>query len=403
MDEREGENERYANFTLILMAQKKIVIGIVAGEASGDLLASGLMAAIRQARPEVEFVGIGGPKMKSVGMQVLFSMEKLAVFGYVEVLRHYREITGIRSQLRSHFMANPPDLFIGVDAPDFNLDLESSLKRRGITTIHYVSPSIWAWRGERIHKIKRAVSHMLALFPHEPKIYQDAGVQVDYVGHPLADMLPMQPNRDQMRETMRLPRQIRVFALLPGSRQSEVRQLARIYIETARLILESLPEARFLVPLASRETRAIFEQAIYDCGAEALPFSLLFGHAQDAMIAADMVLVASGTATLECALLKRPMVITYRLNPLTWRMMKRKSYLPYFGLPNILCGRFVVPELIQDDATPENLSQAMLNLLNDQEAVLQLEQTFTALHVTLQQNTAQKAAAAILHYLPVNA
>ena len=382
------------------MAKQKIIIGIVAGEASGDLLASHLMAALKLARPDVEFVGIGGPRMQSVGMQVLYPMEKLAVFGYVEVLRHYREITGIRRKLRAHFLACRPSLFIAVDAPDFNLDLELALKRHGILTIHYVSPSIWAWRGERINKIKRAVTHMLALFPHEPKLYRDAGVPVDYVGHPLADMLPQLPDRDGLRETMRIPLQAKVFALLPGSRQSEVKQLAGLYIETAKLILQQLPEARFLVPLASRETRTIFEQAIYDCNADDLPFSLLFGHAQDAMTAADIVLVASGTATLECALLKRPMVITYRLNPLTWRMMKRKSYLPYFGLPNILCGRFVVPELMQEDATAENLAQALLNLLHDQDAVAQLEVIFNELHNTLRQNTAERAAAAILPYLP---
>ena len=383
------------------MAQQKIIIGIVAGEASGDLLASHLMAALKLARPDVEFVGIGGPRMQSVGMQVLYPMEKLAVFGYVEVLRHYREITGIRRKLRAHFLACRPSLFIAVDAPDFNLDLELALKRHGIPTIHYVSPSIWAWRGERINKIKRAVTHMLALFPHEPKLYRDAGVPVDYVGHPLADMLPQLPDRDGLRETMRIPLQAKVFAFLPGSRRGEVKQLAGLYIETAKLILQQLPEARFLVPLASRETRTIFEQAIYDCNADDLPFSLLFGHAQDAMTAADIVLVASGTATLECALLKRPMVITYRLNPLTWRMMKRKSYLPYFGLPNILCGRFVVPELMQEDATAENLAQALLNLLHDQDAVAQLEVIFNELHNTLRQNTAERAAAAILPYLPV--
>ena len=376
------------------------VIGIVAGEASGDLLAAHLMAAIRQVRPDVEFVGIGGPKMQSAGMRVLFPMEKLAVFGYVEVLRHYREISGIRRKLKKHFLANRPALFIGVDAPDFNFGLEHTLKRNGITTIHYVSPSIWAWRGERIKMIRKAVTHMLALFPHEPRIYQDAGVPVSYVGHPLADMLPEHPDRAAMREIMRLPLQAKVFAFLPGSRQSEVRQLAALYIETAKVILQDMPDARFLVPLASRETRAIFEQAIYDCKAEDLPFSLLFGHAQDAMTAADIVLVASGTATLECALLKRPMVITYRLNALTWRIMRRKSYLPYFGLPNILLGRFVVPELMQEDATPRNLAQALLNLLKDQNAVAELELTFGELHKTLRQNTAQKAADAVVSYLP---
>lgn len=382
------------------MQQKKIVIGIVAGEASGDLLGSHLMAALKEARPEIHFVGIGGAKMQSVGMEVLFPLEKLAVRGYVEVLRHYREIVGIRRKLRAYFLANRPDLFIAVDAPDFNLDLELALKQRGIPSIHYVSPSIWAWRGERINKIKRAVTHMLALFPHEPKLYSAAGIPVDYVGHPLADMLPDQPKRDLMRETMRLPMQIRVFAFLPGSRQSEVKHLAHTYIETAKLILQQLPEARFLVPLASRETRGIFEQALYDCEAQQLPMTLLFGHAQDAMIAADIALVASGTATLECALLKRPMVITYKMPAFSWWMIKRKRYQPYFGLPNILSERFVVPELIQEDATPENLAQALLNLLNSREAVEELEGIFHELHDTLRQNTARKAAAAILPYLP---
>jgi lipid-A-disaccharide synthase len=384
------------------MIHPKIVIGIVAGEASGDLLGSHLMAAIKSARPDVAFVGIGGAKMKSVGLQVLFPMEKLSVFGYIEVLRHYREILGIRNKLRRYFLKNRPALFIGVDAPDFNFDLERSLKKRGIATIHYVSPSIWAWRGERIKKIKRSVSHMLALFPHEPVLYQDAGVLVDYVGHPLADMIPMRPDRDLMRGTMRIPLQSTVFAFLPGSRQSEVRQLARLYIETAKLILQQIPDAKFLVPLVNRETRNIFEQTLYDCEAETLAFTLMFGHAQDAMIAADIVLVASGTATLECALLKRPMVITYRLNPLTWWLMKRKGYLPYYGLPNILCGRFVVPELMQEDATAANLAQALLNLLHDQGAVAQLEVIFTKLHQSLRLNTAQKAAAVVLSYLPKN-
>ena len=304
---------------------KKVVIGIVAGEASGDMLGSHLIAAIKEARPDIKFVGIGGSKMRSAGMEVLFPMEKLAVNGYIEVLRHYREISGIRRKLRAYFLKHRPDLFIAVDAPDFNLDLELVLKQHGIPTIHYVSPSIWAWRGERIHKIKRAVTHMLALFPHEPKLYQQAGVPVDYVGHPLADILPVQPNRAEMREQMRIPPQAKVFAFLPGSRQSEVKRLAHIYIETAKLILHKIPDARFLVPLVSRETRGIFEQAIYQSENHEMPITLLFGHAQDAMIAADGVLVASGTATLEAALLKRPMVITDRMNALTWRIMKPKD------------------------------------------------------------------------------
>lgn len=373
---------------------------MVAGEASGDLLASQLMLAVKELIPNVRFVGIGGPKMQVAGMQILYPMEKLSVMGYVEVLRHYREIAGIRRSLRKYLIENPPDMFIGIDAPDFNFDLELSLKQRGIPTIHYVSPSIWAWRGERIHKIKRAVSHMLALFPFEVSLYEKAGVPVTYVGHPLADILPEKPNRDAMREQMRIqPSHAKVFAMLPGSRKSEVRQLAKTFIDTARLILKKIPEAQFLVPLASRETRNIFEEAIWHAEAQDFPITLLFGHAHDAMIAADGVLVASGTATLEAALLKRPMVITYKMSAISWWLAKRKQYLPYAGLPNILAGKFVVPELLQSDATPENLAQALLNLVANKQAVADLEERFTDMHQMLKQGAAQKAAHAVIRIL----
>ncbi len=382
------------------MSQTVKTIAIVAGEASGDLLGSHLMAAIKQVAPNVRFIGIGGPKMQSVGMDVLFPMEKLAVNGYIEVLSHLREILGIRRKLRERFLAEPPDLFIGIDAPDFNFNLELALKQHGIPTVHYVSPSIWAWRGERIHKIKQAVSHILALFPFEAPLYQQVGVPVTYVGHPLADMLPDDPKRAEMREQMRImPRHAKVFAFLPGSRQGEVRRLAKTYIETAKLILQKQPDAQFLVPLASRETRTIFENEMWKQEAQHLPITLLFGHAHDAMIAADGVLVASGTATLEAALLKRPMVITYKMSGLSYWLAKRKQYLPYVGLPNILAGKFVVPEILQDDATPENLAQALLNLVNNKHAVAELERTFGSMHQNLRQDTAQKAAAAILPYL----
>ena len=381
------------------MSQQIKTIAMVAGEASGDLLGSHLMEALKKNRPDIRFIGIGGPKMQAAGMQVLFPMEKLAVRGYVEVLRHYHEIAGIRRKLRQQFIANPPDLFIGVDAPDFNLGLELALKQRGIPTVHYVSPSIWAWRGERMHKIKRAVSHMLALFPFEAALYEKAGVPVTYVGHPLADMLPERPKRTAMREQMRLSISAKVFALLPGSRQSEVRQMARTFIETAKLILHKLPDAQFLVPLVSRETRIIFENMLWKLEAQDLPITMLFGHAHDAMIAADGVLVASGTATLEAALLKRPMVITYKMPGITWWLTKRKKYHPYVGLPNILAGKFVVPELLQEDATPESLAQALVNSVNDKGAVAELEDTFTEMHLTLRQDTAQKAAAVIMPYL----
>jgi len=383
----------------MVMARQGKVVAMVAGEASGDLLGSHLMQAIRRVRPDVRFVGIGGPKMQAAGMQVLFPMEKLSVMGYIEVLKHLVEIWGIQRKLRGQLTANPPDLFIGVDAPDFNFGLELALKKRGIPVVHYVSPSIWAWRGERINKIRRAVSHMLALFPFEAPIYEKAGVPVTYVGHPLADMFPEKPDRAAMREQMRVTDRETVFAFLPGSRQGEVRRLARTYIETARLILESLPNARFLVPLATRETRTIFEEEQWRMEAQQLPMSLLFGHAHDAMIAADCALVASGTATLEAALLKCPMVITYKVPSLTYWMVKRKAYLPYVGLPNILAGKFVVPELLQDDATPENLAQALLNLVSNKQTVAALEKTFTEMHVALRQDAASKAAQAVLQYL----
>lgn len=373
---------------------------MVAGEASGDLLGSQLILAISEEMPSARFVGIGGPKMQAAGMQILFPMEKLAVMGYIEVLKHYREIAGIRRQLRKHLIQNPPDLFIGIDAPDFNLDLELALKQHGIPTVHYVSPSIWAWRGERIQKIKRAVSKILALFPFEVPLYEKAGVPVSYVGHPLADMLPEFPDRTLMREQMRIqPINAKVFALLPGSRKSEVRQLAHTFIETAKIILKAMPDAQFLVPLSSRETRIIFEEAIWKAEAHDYPITLLFGHAHDAMIAADGVLVASGTATLEAALLKRPMVITYKLSALSYWLAKRKQYLPYVGLPNILAGKFVVPELLQEDATPENLAQALLNLVSNKQAVLELEERFTELHQTLRQDAAHRAALAVMPYL----
>jgi lipid-A-disaccharide synthase len=375
-------------------------IALVAGEASGDLLGSHLITAIRAIRPDVKFIGIGGPKMKSAGMdEILFPMEKLSVNGYLEVLKHLPELIGIRRKLRRHLLNAQPDLFIGIDAPDFNFGLELALKKHGIPVVHYASPSIWAWRGERIKKIKRAVSHMLVLFPFEEAIYQKANIPVTYVGHMLADELPLNPDRAAMREQMNLLPHERVFAMLPGSRQGEVRRLADICIETAQLMLKQIPNARFLVPLVTRETRTIFEAALWKYQAYNLPITLLFGHAQDALTAAEGALVASGTATLEAALLKCPMVVTYKIAPLTYRMAKHKMYLPYYSLPNVLAGRFVVPEILQDDATPENLAQALLNLVSNQQAVNEFERMSTDLHQQLRQDTAHKAAQAILPYL----
>lgn len=372
---------------------------MVAGEASGDLLASHLMEALRKHLPEARFFGIGGPKMLAAGFTALYPAEKLAVRGYAEVLRHYGEITGIRRRLLAGFLRDPPDAFIGVDAPDFNLHLERRLKARGIPAIHYVSPSVWAWRGGRIHGIARSVSHMLALFPFEEEIYRRHAIPVTYVGHPLADMIPLEVDRTAARERLNLPPDQQVFALLPGSRQSELHYIGKTFIDAARLLHERFPGARFLVPLATRETRDLFEQALYDRGAQDLPVTRLFGHAHDAMAASDCVLVASGTATLEAALLGKPMVIAYRMSPWSWRIMRRMKYQPFVGLPNILAGRFVVPEFLQDDATPVNLAQALGNLVEDRETCGRIAAVFATLHEQLRQNTAEKAAAAILPYL----
>ena len=378
-------------------------IAIVAGEASGDLLASHLIAALKGRVRNAEFYGIGGPKMCGQGFKAWYPLEKLAVRGYVEVLKHYREIAGIRNALKKRLLADPPDVFIGVDAPDFNLALEKSLKDRGIPTIHYVSPSIWAWRGKRIHKIGVAVSRVLALFPFEPALYEKQGIPVSYVGHPLADMLPLEDGRRGARELLALTANEPVFALLPGSRQSEVQFMADTFIATAAKIHEALPNAVFLVPLATRETRLLFEAALYRGRVQGLPIRLLFGHAHEAMMAADAVLVASGTATLEAALLKRPMAIVYKMAPFSYRLMKRMGYLPYVGLPNILAGEFIVPEFIQSDATPDNLAQALLNFYADKASCERIAEVFRGLHLQLKQNTAEKAATAILGCLPAAA
>ncbi len=372
---------------------------MVAGEASGDLLASHLIRALKQRLAGVTFFGIGGPKMQAEGFEVLWPCERLAVHGYVDALRRYRELSGIRTAFLRRLEQNRPNAFIGVDAPDFNLWLEERLKSSGIPTIHFVSPSIWAWRRARVKRIARSVSRMLCLFPFEPPLYEQAGIPVTYVGHPLADVLPLAPDRGAARERLHIRDDATVIALLPGSRESEVRNLATNFIETARVLAGRHPHAGFLVPLATRETRTLFEQALYDAGAGDLPLRILFGHAVDAMTAADVVLVASGTASLEAALLKRPMVISYRIGQWQYRLMKRMAYLPWVGLPNILCNEAVVPELLQDDATPEALADAIDRWLGDAQGRAALVDRFTELHLSLRQNTAEKAAEAILPYL----
>ncbi|MBL0123302.1 MAG: lipid-A-disaccharide synthase [Betaproteobacteria bacterium] len=374
-------------------------IGIVAGEASGDLLGSLLIKALKVEFPDLDFVGIAGPKMQSAGATSWYSMEKLAVRGYVEVLKSFREILSIRRGVRDRMLKERPAMFIGIDAPDFNLGLEKVLKRAGIPTIHYVSPSIWAWRGERINKIKESVSHMLTVFPFEPAIYEKAGIPATFVGHPTADVIPQVSQRENARTQLRIKPNELIISLLPGSRQSELDYHAELFIETAKVLHADFPEARFLVPLTTRETRDMFDQARWRLGAQDLPMQILFGHANFALAAADVALVASGTATLEAALLRCPHVIAYRLSATTYRLMKKKAYLPYVGLPNILAGEWLVPELLQDDATPENLARAMGNWLRHRDAAAVLRERFGEIHAQLAVNNGARVRDALRPFL----
>ena len=379
------------------MSEAAPTIGIVAGEASGDFLGAHLIRAVRERLPGARFTGIGGPRMQSAGLEVVWPMEKLSVMGYTEVLRRYPEIAGIRRDLVRRFLAQPPALFVGVDAPDFNLGLELKLRAADIPTAHFVSPSIWAWRGGRIHKIKRAVSKMLTVFPFEQALYEAAGVPVTYVGHPLAEVLSPAPARAAVREQLRLPAAAKIVAMLPGSRVSELEQMGGLFIDTAAQIAASVPDVQFLVPLVNRPTRELFEIARYRYQGPELNLTVLFGHAHEAMVAADVVLAASGTATLEAALLGRPVVITYRVSPLSaWIKRRYGSYLPYVGLPNVLAGEFIVPEFLQEEATAENLSQAVLNILFDAGVRVRLEERFARIAGELRQDSAGRIADALL-------
>ena len=376
-------------------------IGIIAGEASGDLLGAHLMAALQTRFSSLEFIGIAGPRMQARGAKTLFPMERLAVRGYVEVLKHYRDIRNIQRDIIAAFQKDPPDLFIGIDAPDFNLGVEEALKAVGITTVHYVSPSIWAWRRERIQRIKRAVSRVLTIFPFEEKIYLDAGVPVSYVGHMLADEIPLEIDRAAARRALNIEADTPVIALLPGSRASELDYHAELFAATAHEIGKTLPSACFVVPFATLATQQQFEAAIKKTGAGQLRIMCMQGASQQALAAADIALIKSGTSTLEAALMKCPMVITYRVSAVSAWLMRRKGrgYLPYIGLPNILAGEFIVPELLQEDATPENLAQALLNGYRDEHLRAKLKERFLTIHQSLRQNSAERIGDALAHYL----
>ncbi|WP_341903585.1 lipid-A-disaccharide synthase [Polaromonas sp. YR568] len=377
--------------------QRALRVAMVAGEASGDLLAGLLLDGLRTRWPDLVATGIGGPQMAARGFQPAWPSDKLAVRGYVEVLRHYREIVGIRDALKARLLASPPDLFIGVDAPDFNLDLEASLKAAGIPTVHFVSPSIWAWRADRVEKIRRSVDQVLCIFPFEPALLARHGIAATYVGHPLANAIPMQVDRAAARRQLGLAANDSVVAVLPGSRASEIQYLADRFFRAVALIRKERPSTKFVVPAVPLLKERI-ESRARAAGIHS-DVLILQGQSHMALAACDVTLIASGTATLEAALFKRPMVIAYNMNWLSWQIMRRKKLQPWVGLPNILCQDFVVPELLQDAATPEALATAVMQWLDARvsapEKIAAVEKRFSALHAELQRDTSQLATDAI--------
>ncbi|WEJ70981.1 lipid-A-disaccharide synthase [Pseudomonas sp. PSE14] len=369
---------------------RKLRVALVAGEASGDILGSGLMQALKQRHPDIEFIGVGGPRMQAEGLQSHFPMERLAVMGLVEVLGRLRELLRRRKDLVQMLIAAKPDVFIGIDAPDFNLNIELKLRRAGIRTVHYVSPSVWAWRQKRVLKIKEACDLMLALFPFEARFYEEHAVPVRFVGHPLANTIPLEADRAGARERLGLPQDASVVALLPGSRGGEVGKLGALFLDTAQRLLQERPGLRFVLPCASPERRVQIEEML---AGRNLPVQLLDGASHEALAACDAVLIASGTATLEALLYKRPMVVAYKVAPMTYRILKRLVKSPYISLPNLLANRLLVPELIQDTATPEALATTLLPLLDD--GSVQTE-SFDAIHRALRQDASAQAAEAVL-------
>jgi lipid-A-disaccharide synthase len=370
-------------------------IGIVAGESSGDALGAGLIRAIRERQPNAIFEGIGGPRMIDAGCFSLYPMERLSVMGVTEVVRHLPSLLGLRRDLRAHFRATPPDIFIGIDSPDFNLGLERSLKHAGIRTLHYVSPSVWAWRRYRVRRIARSCDCLLTLFPFEEDYYRRQPLLVRCVGHPLADQLGDEINPATARHHLGFPLDVPIVALLPGSRREEVRRLAGPFIRTAHWCWKLVPDMRFVVALANRECRAEFEKELRQ-HRESLPVTLLNGRSLEAMAAADAVLLACGTAALECLLLKRPMVVAYRMSPLSYRIVRLLSRPRSYSLPNLLAGKALVREVIQHGLTPERLGGEIMRLINNRRLTDELEGIFSDIHTELRRDASRSAADAVL-------
>lgn len=371
-------------------------IGIVVGELSGDTLGEGFIKAIRARYPDAEFVGIGGPKMNALGCQSLFDMEELAVMGLVEVLGRLPRLLKVKAELVKYFTANPPDVFVGIDAPDFNLRLELSLKQAGIKTVHYVSPSVWAWRQNRIHGIAAATHLVLAFLPFEKAFYDKFNVPCDFIGHTLADSIPLASDKLAARQLLGLDEQRRWLAVLPGSRGSEMKMLAEPFIATCQKLQARYPDLGFVVALVNAKRRAQFEQAWQQVAPE-LNFVLVDDTARNVITAADVVMLASGTVALECMLLKRPMVVGYRVNAFTAFLAKRLLKTPYVSLPNILAGEELVKELLQDHCTVDNLYHEVSRLLeSDNQALMD---KFTEMHQWIRKNADQQAAQAVLNLI----
>jgi len=374
-------------------------IAVVAGEMSGDLLAGRLLSGLRRHLPDARFHGIGGPQMIAQGFESHWPIETMTVRGLFEVIPRYRELKGIQNALRDRLIAEKPAVFIGADYPGFNLGLEAQLKDAGIPTMHYIGPQIWAWRGGRIKKIVKSVSHMLVVFPFEQAIYQAAGVPVTYVGHPLAEVIPMVPDEGAARRELGLPEDANVITLMPGSRMGELKYNTAAFVGAAKLLQARDRSLRFIAPMAGEKQRDYFRQLVREAGLQDVEITLLDGNSHTAICAADAVLVASGTASLEVALFKKPMVIAYKMMRASWEIMRHMGYQPWIGLPNILAREFLVPELLQHHASPEALAEAMWRQLTDAPHRMALAQRFTDMHHSLLRNSAEEGAAAVMQVI----
>ena len=385
--------QRTENHEVDSLQGKPLRVAIVAGEASGDILGAGLISEIKKLRPDAQFEGIGGPLMIEQGFNSLYPMERLSVMGLFEVLSRIFELIGIRRGLRKRFIKAKPDVFIGIDAPDFNIGLELQLRNKGIKTVHYVSPSVWAWRQKRVFKIARAVDLMLTLFPFEAKFYKEHNVAVKFVGHPLADLIPMNADRQEARKLIGVDAEKPVLGILPGSRAGEISRIGASFLDAAQLVRRSIPNVQCIIPCINEERKAQVDEVL--SGYAGLPVQTILGRSREVMAASNVVLLASGTATLECMLMKRPMVVAYRVNTFTHWLMKRLLKSPFVSLPNLLAGKQLVPELLQDDATQENIADAVLARMPERaETVLKNE--FESLHNALRLNASVEAAHAVL-------